>query len=564
MAFSSGTATSPRPGTTGWLLAAALALGSVIIYWPATGHSFVNYDDPLYVTKNLHVQSGLTWKGLAWAFGNIHGEETYWHPLTWMSHMLDCQLYGLKPWGHHLTNVLLHGVNVGLLFLVLRALFAAPARCALMALIFAFHPLQVDTVAWIAERKNLLATLFWLLSTWAYIAYAKRPQSSPSRITHHASRLYFTALLLFALGLLCKPVLVTLPCVLLLLDYWPLRRLTTFALTSPNPALRRVLLEKLPFLLLAAASCVVTLLSHQALGGLESATRFPFALRAANTLVSYAGYLEHFFWPAGLSVFYPYPTNWPIGEVLGCGVVLALLSVLVIRGARRWPALLVGWLWFLGVLVPFIGLVQAGEQAMADRFMYVPIIGLALAVVWGVGQLCNGRAGQRFRASAALAGVLVVALCVVLTRHQLQYWQEGEALFRHALRVTENNWLAHNNLGNELQRRGRSDEAIAQYEQVLRLRPTNIDAHNNLGTTLCLQGKGDQGIRHFEQALALKPSSAGTHNNLAVALYQQGRVPEAIFHFREAVRLKPDYADAQRNLARVLAASQSAAPAARP
>ena len=565
-----------------WLMAALLALVTIALYWPATGHDFVNYDDPLYVTDNAHVQAGLTWQGLAWAFGRVHGEGTYWHPLTWVSHMLDCQLYGLKPWGHHLTNVLLHAANAVLVFLVFRRMTGAFWRCAVLAALFAVHPLQVDTVAWVAERKNLLSALFWLLTTWAYVRYVEgrrknaecrmqKPEASglwsgvrsPWSLSHLPSSIfYLLSLGLFALGLMCKPVLVTLPFVLLLLDYWPLERKAEGRMRKAEAGAggtvqggtwpwMRLVWEKVPFLALAAASSVITMLAHHALGLLDSVSMLPWDTRLENALVSYVRYLGKTFWPSRLAVFYPYPDAWPIWEVVTCGLVLLVISGLVLGAARSRPWWLVGWFWFLGVLVPFIGLVQAGAQAMADRFMYVPVIGIIVAVVWGLAGLAKG--GRYRQIGLSVAGCAAVVVCLVLTRQQLGYWKDGEALFRHTLEVTESNYLAHNNLGYALYVKGHLDEAIRQFQEAIRLEPDHTDAHNNLGYAFYVKGQMDEAIRQYHEALRLNPDDADAHSNLGIALGNKGQTDEAIRQFQEAIRLKPGHVQAHYNLGIALA-----------
>jgi tetratricopeptide (TPR) repeat protein len=565
-----------------WLTVALLVVVTVALYWPATSHDFVNYDDPAYVTNNAQVQAGLTWQGLVWAFGQLHGEQTYWHPLTWVSHMLDCQLFGLKPAGHHLVNLLCHTVNTILVFLVFRQMTGAVWRCAVLAALFGLHPLQVDTVAWVAERKNLLGALFWLLTMWGYSGYVEahrlesKVQNLRSRFTFHVSHFYLLSLFCFVLGLMCKPVLVTLPFVLLLLDYWPLGRLRTQGLRL-KPLLPLVW-EKLPFFALAAASSLVTLLAHHSLGSLETAARLPLDLRLENALVSYLRYLGKVIWPSHLAVFYPYPEAWPAPQIACCVLLLLAISALVARAAPTRPYLFVGWFWFLGVLVPFIGLIQAGTQAMADRFAYVPLIGLLILLIWGTPALVN-----RWRCGVAalpVAAVVAILLCLALTRQQLGHWRDSETLFRHALEVTEKNTLAHNNLGKALldkgrideairhfrtathldyafayynlglalDRKGQAEEAIRQYQEAIRLRPDYADAHNNLGAALFNQGRIDEAIRQYQDALRLKPDDVTAHYNLGAAFAKRGQDDDASHHYHQTIRLKPDYADAHYNL----------------
>ena len=552
-------------------MAVLLALVTIALYWPVTRFDFVNYDDPLYVTENPHVQAGLTWEGLAWAFGRVHGEGTYWHPLTWVSHMVDCQLYGLKPWGHHLTSVLLHAANAVLVFLVFRRMTGAFWRCVVLAGIFALHPLQVDSVAWVTERKNLLSAFFWLLTTWAYVRYVQgatpSPGSSgtqPSTGPRPSSLYYALSLALFALGLMCKPILVTLPFVLLLLDYWPLGRMqnaepsdpqrptrntqhvTRNTVHGPRFTLLPLLVEKVPFFVLAAASSAITILAHQGLGMMDSASRLPWDLRLENALVSYGRYLAKTFWPCRLAVFYPLPAAWPMWEVVTCGLILLAISGLVLGTARTRPWLMVGWFWLLGVLVPSSGLIQAGAQAMADRFIYVPVIGVIVAAIWGMHGLA--KSGRQQPVALSVAGSAVVVLCAVLTRQQLGYWKDSETLFRHAVEVTENNYVAYDNLGTVLGQKGQLDEAIRQFQEAIRLKPDHANAHCNLGIALDKKGQTDEAIRQFQEAIRLKPDHANAHCNLGSALEKKGQMDEAMREFQEAIRLQPDHADAHNNL----------------
>ena len=601
-----------RPRWQSWAVVIFLVLLTAALYWPVTGHGFVTYDDGDYVTANRHIQAGVSWPALVWAFGHLHGEKTYWHPLTWVSHMVDCQMFGLKPMGHHLVNLAFHALNAALVFLVFRCMTGAFWRSAALAGLFAVHPLQVDTVAWVAERKNLLGALFWLLATWAYVRYAEtgeRAEHPTSNIQHptsndcahaprytlHARRFYLLALLFFALGLMCKPVLVTLPFVLLLLDYWPLARWrsleskvsslesTQHATRNTQRATRLLLLDKLPFLFLSALSCLITLLGHRQMGLLVAAHKLSVQARLENAVVAYVRYLGKAVWPSHLSVFYPIPDAWPAWAVAGCGALLLAVSALAILTARRRPYLLVGWFWFLGVLVPFIGLVQAGAQAMADRFAYLPLIGLLMAIIWGAHALLCGwglkaaigcgvgtprrgvRPDQNTDASArrpypsGILGIggatlaLALVACAALTRHQLGYWQDSEALFRHALAVTQDNYIACISLGASLDAKGQTDEAIRQYQLGLRLKPDYAIAHNDLGRALARKGQTDEAMREYHEALRLNPDYADAHCNLGTALAAQGQADEAIAQFREAVRLDPYCGDAFYNLGNELA-----------
>jgi protein O-mannosyl-transferase len=551
-----------------------LALLTLGVFWPVTWHGFTCYDDPDYVTNNPHVQAGLTWQGLSWAFGQLHGEHTYWHPLTWVSHMVDYQLFGSEPAGHHLVNVLFHALNAVLVFLVFRRMTRAFWRCAVLAGLFALHPLQVDTVAWVAERKNLLSAFFWLLAMWAYAGYAEgRRRKAECRIqdaqagngdgtsplTPHDSKFdlpafifYLLSLLFCALGLMCKPVLVTLPFVLLLLDYWPLQRLRLSTLNAQPSTLRRLVAEKVPFFLLATVSSVITIFGHRALMGLVGAAAgLPLQARIENALISYVRYLGKTVWPSRLAVFYPHPVSWAIWIVVLSTLLLLALSALAVANARRRPYLFVGWFWFLGVLVPFNGLIQAGSQAMADRFAYVPLLGLFLALVWGVYDLA---ARWRYHAFALPACATAAALlCLALTRQQVAYWKDDETLFRHALAVTENNAEAHYNLGMRLASRGAFDEAIRHYEEAIRIIPEDVDSHNGLGYALTVKGRLAEAMDQFRASLRLNPRDAPAHNNLGNLLARQHRVDEAIQHFTESLRWDTNNPEAHYNLGLALA-----------
>lgn len=533
-----------------WLLALLLGLVTVVLYWPAMRHDFLNYDDQVYVTENVHVQAGLSWAGVKWAFTNPVADN--WHPMTTLSHMMDCQMYGLKPWGHHLTSVLLHALNTMLVFLLLRGLTGSTWRSVVLAALFGWHPLHVESVAWVAERKDVLSTCFGLLALIFYVRYARSP------IANHQSRIvnYLLALFFLALGLMSKAMLVTWPFVMLLLDYWPLNRLSGSAFNvqgsqtrNPEPGTRNLwtlVWEKIPFFVLVAAMSVVTFIVQKQGGALRMGETLSFGARLGNALVSYCLYLAKLFWPVKLAVFYPHPGYWPLGEVLLAGGLLAGLSAFFWRQWRRQPFLLMGWLWFLGTLAPVIQLIQTGEHAMADRYTYIPLLGMLVVIVWGVVELTAKWRLQKL--GLAVAGLSALVLCVVLTRQQLGYWQDGETLFRHALAVTKNNVVARYNLGVALDKRGRNDEAISQYQEAIRLNPAYAEARSNLGTVFYKQGQTDKAIGQYQEAIRLDPDCVDAHNNLGTILYEQGKTDEAITQYQEAIRLKPDYIDAHYNL----------------
>jgi len=540
-----------------WLLAALLALVTVALYWPALHCDFVNLDDDVFVTDNPHVQGGLTWTAVKWAFSNTQ-QADYWAPMMWLSHILACQLFGLNPWGHHLINVLLHALNTALVFLLFRRLTGAPWRSFFVAALFGWHPLRVESVAWVTERKDVLSAFFGLLSLLCYakavtsdrwqVAGSEKivPTSFLSRVTCHLSPYYFWSLFLFALGLMSKAMLVTWPLVMLLLDWWPLER---FKIQGSRFRVQGLVLEKLPFFGLAAAASVVTVVAQKHGGAVISMVTMSLSMRIGNALISYCRYLGKLFWPANLAVLYPHPGHWPLTSEALAGGALLIITVFCFMARRPYPFLLMGWLWFVGMLVPVIGLVQAGAVAMADRFTYLPSLGLLVLVIWSASELARrGRYQVNF---LVVAGCGTIILCLGLTRHQLKYWTESEILFRHTLSITENNYLAHNNLGGTLGKKGRIEEAIRQFQETIRLNPDYAIAHYDLGTLLLGQGQFDDAIHQFQEAIRLKPDYAEAHNNLGMALEQKDRINEAIGQFQEAIRLKSDYVKARNNLGTV-------------
>jgi protein O-mannosyl-transferase len=567
---------SRRLAVIGLLLLTVVAFGRVL------NCDFVNLDDGIYVTENPAVQAGLTARGFRWAWTTFHAG--YWQPLTWLSLQLDAQLFRHdgRPdaYGFHQTNLLLHAANVLLLFGLLVSLTGRVDRSAVVAALFAVHPLRVESVAWVAERKDVLSTLFWILTLLAYVSYARRP--APGR--------YLLVTATYALGLLVKPMLVTLPCVLLLLDWWPLRRLAAgpagdSSAREPVPAgapasVWRLVAEKLPLLALAVAASVVTLRAQASAGAVPTIALLSVPDRLANAIRGYGGYLTGTFWPLSLSVFYPHPhSDWSAGPVVAAALVVAAVTVLVLW-LRRFPYLAVGWLWFLGTLVPVIGLVQAGEQALADRFTYVPHIGLLVALVWGTADLLDY---WRCPSTARVALALAVTGCLtVLTVIQIGNWTNSISLWQQALRVMPDNYFARANLGLVLLRKGdlkgaeehyraslqarpdaaeshynlgiiflrtdRAAEAADAFREELRLHPDFVNARYNLGMALARQARYAEAAEEYTRVLEVKPGDAETHLVLGVALAQAGKLDEAEHHFATAVELKPDYADARNNL----------------
>jgi tetratricopeptide (TPR) repeat protein len=512
---------------------AALAAGSVAVlalaaYAPIGdgSYQFLNVDDNEYVTENPHVQAGLTGPSLWWALTKFHSHN--WHPLTWMSLQLDWQLYGPNPLGFHITNVLLHAANAVLLFFALRSLTGAVGRSAVVAAFFAVHPLHVESVAWVAERKDVLSTLFWMLTLWAYSAYAAQPGGGR----------YLLTLVLFALGLMAKPMLVTLPCVLLLLDFWPLqRRGVGWGLVK----------EKLPFFALAAGCSLLTVAAQQHI--MQSLDLLPLPYRLANAPLAYLAYVRMMFWPRHLAVYYPHPgsdISFTLAAV-AAGLLLAV-TALTFWQARRRPYLAVGWLWYLGTLVPVIGLVQVGRQAYADRYTYVPLIGLFLLLAWGTYDFLGRLRLARLATGTVAVGL--VALCLGLTWQQLPIWRNSQTLWRHALDVCPSG-IAHQGLAMALEEQGRIDEARREYAEAVREDP-RPPAYNNVGLFLAKYGWRDEALEHFAQALALYPDHPSAHYNMGRILLEQGKLDEARQHLAETVRLTPDFASGHYYLGLVL------------
>jgi tetratricopeptide (TPR) repeat protein len=534
-----------RPRFIGLLL----ALITLLAYLPASRDGFVNYDDQDYVTENSVVQKGLTWTGIKWAFTTGHASN--WHPVTWLSHMADCELFGLNPGAHHLANVLFHTANVVLLLLLLLRLTGELWPAAFIAALFAWHPLHVESVAWISERKDVLSTFFALLTLLAYTRYAQhvtcdmgqetRTTSTLSPVTRRPLRFYWLALFFFALGLMSKPMLVTLPFVMLLLDYWPLKRVTSDQRWVSK--VMRLVLEKWPFFLLATVSCVVTFLVQSQRSGdaVASLELVPLHYRFCNALLSYGLYLLKLVWPVGLAVFYPLPDRltWILMVATVSAVVLIIISSFVWRAGRTHVYLPVGWLWFLVTLVPVIGLVQVGGAALADRYTYIPSIGVFIAVTFGVCGLAD-----RFQVpqkAIATAAVLILTICLILTENQLRYWHDSEALFAHALAVTKNNHVAHVNLGVALEQKGELNEALAEYRAAEQLAPELYHIHNNLGNLLDNLGHPNKALIEYRWAVLLNPSLPSLHNGEGVVLAELGRFDEALRQFKEAARLDPTY-----------------------
>lgn len=514
-----------------WHIGLLLVVVTVVVYGQVRTFEFVGLDDPYYVTDNPHIRSGLTWESLRWAFvADLTYNSPYadyWQPVTFLSRLLDVELFGFHPAGHHLMNLLFHALNVVLLFALLRRWTGARWASAFAAAVFAVHPLQVESVAWVTERKDVLSTCLALLTLWCYTGYARRPGAAR----------YILVLAMFALGLMAKAMLVTLPFVMLLLDYWPLGRVQLRA--GETRKTLRLIGEKAPLLLLSAGSLAVTLFTSSS----QPARELPLS----HIPGSYMWYIANILWPTGLCSRSPeLNLTIPVWEVAGSVSLLLAFSALAIWQARCRPFLLVGWLWFVGTLVPVVGL-----NPVADRFTYFPIIGLLICVAC----VANELAGRwpKLRIALAAVAVAVVGACMVAAWVQTRYWQNNLALFTRAIAASPNNYKALNNLGNTLLWQGRVDEAIARFEEALRIKPDEAPARDNLGSALAKQGRNDEAIAQFELAVQCEPNSYSAHNNWGALLARLGRHDEALAHFREALRLAPDFSDALNSLAWLLA-----------
>jgi len=520
-------------GTTSCGIAAALVVATAIVYAPIRHNAFVRYDDYGYIVDNPYVTAGLTWKSVGWAATAFHMGN--WHPLTLLSHIVDYQIFGLNAGAHHLVSVAVHILNTLLLFGVLARMTARPWRSAFVAGLFALHPLHVESVAWASERKDVLSTCFWLLSMWAYVGYVRRPNVPR----------YLVVLLMFLAALLSKPMAVTLPFALLLLDVWPLGRWS-----RQRPA--ALIIEKLPLILLAGIVSVITLAAQGKAGA--TAAVLPFSERAANAVVSYATYLAQMIWPARLAVLYIFEAPLPMWKIAGSLMLLVVLTAAALWEGRRSPYLLVGWLWYVGTLVPAIGLIHIGSEAMADRFTYVPLIGIFIILAWGIPDLL---ASWKYRqAACAAAAAAVLLACGIQTTHQVKLWRDTTTLFEHALAVTRDNYVAHSIIGLLEMEQGRRDDALPHYTEIVRVaakftpvEPYYSDAQYNIGLILAGRGDAEAAKAHYLAALATNPLHGKAHAGLAAILAAQGDTTGAVAQYREAVRVTPDLASAHTNLA---------------
>ncbi len=534
-----------------------LLLGTLVVYGQVHDYGFVGLDDPEYVSSNPYVHRGLTLDNLAWAFTS--NRDGNWFPLTWLSHMADYRFFGARSGLHHLTSVLLHAFSTLLLFAFLKRMTGFRWRSAVVAALFALHPLHVESVAWVAERKDVLSGLFWMLSLWGYARYIERPGIGR----------YLFVVAAFCLGLMSKPMIITLPCVLLLLDVWPLRRIALRESVAvrgpkqkarpaavPNRNVARVFWEKIPLFALSACSAVVTFIVQQKGGAVVPVGWIPLDLRVENALVSYGAYLVQTFWPERLVVFYPHPLSLPAWQIFLAGLVLLAISILALRSLRRFPYVAVGWFWYLGTLIPVIGLVQVGLQARADRYTYIPLIGIFLLVTWGTADVFQ----RLMPARSALAGMSVAACsaCLILTWHQVQYWKNSASLFSHAVEASSGNYLGYYGLGGVMREQGKLDEAVTFYSEAVRLFPSYAGAHGGLGAVYLKQGRLEEAIS--ELSIAISQASNQPEDrinedriNMGIALNRVGKPDEAIVQLMEAIRLDPDSSNAHYNLGTVYA-----------
>ncbi len=532
-----------------------LIITTLTVYWGVRNHDFLNYDDGVYITRNNHVKAGWTVEGVTWAFTTKF--HRHWHPLAWLSHMTDCQLFGLNPGWHHMSSLFLHLANTVLLFFVLNLITGALLRSAFVAALFALHPLHVEPVVWVASRKDVLSTFFWMLAMLVYVRYSKYPGFVR----------YILVLIAFILGLMSKSMVVTLPFVLLLMDYWPLKNplfgqskgerntLNHKPLQSIFQRLLelRVIWDKAALLIIVGASSVVALLAMQmkTVSNLDTLALLPTRHYISNTFVSYISYIGKMFWPVNLAIPYPRHHVISVWQAGGCGLLLICISFLVFWKRRHYPYLLVGWLWYLITLVPVIGIVRSGPGIMADRYTYIPLIGLFIIIAWGVPDLLKAWRYRRIML-ATLTGILLLGF-MTSSWFQVRYWKNSITLFKHTIDVTANNHEAHKNLGAALTVQGKLEEAIVHYSKALSIKPNYAEAYNKLGLALAAQGKLNEAVANYSKALSIKPDYAKAHNNLGLALAKQGKMEEASSHFSKALSIEPNYAEAHNNIGLVLA-----------
>jgi protein O-mannosyl-transferase len=520
-----------------------LTMAILAVYWQVGGFDFVNIDDPFYVKNNNIVGQGITLVGIKWAFTSVYVSN--WHPLTWISHMLDVQVFGMRPGLHHFTNVFIHIINTMLLFMLFKNMTGAVWRSAAVAALFALHPIHVESVAWISERKDVLSTFFWILTVTAYIWYIK--QRSLQR--------YLVVVISYILGLISKPMLVTLPFVLLLLDFWPLRRFEEDGPIGDKSSLRHLVSvnkfatlvrEKTPLIALAVISSGITFYAQNSGGSVVSQEIIPPATRMINAIISYVTYLEKMLWPLKLAAYYPYSQAFQPLIVIACASILLVITALVLLFVRYLPYLAVGWFWYIGTLIPVIGIIQVGDQSMADRYTYIPLIGVFLMVVWGLRDLL--RKWHYGKISLGSSFALIIIPLMWTTWVQIGYWKNSETLFRHTLDIAGNNYFAHFNLAVALYDKGDIDGAIEHYKEALQANPYHASSHKNLGNLLFLKGNIDEAIGHYISALKINKDDAGGYYNLGTVYYKKGNLKKAIEYFQLAIDKNPGYIEAMEKL----------------
>lgn len=531
-----------------YLVSLFLFVMTVMVYWQTGSHGFINFDDPEYVYENPYVKLGLTPATIKWAFTTFHASN--WHPLTWLSHLADVQFYGMHPFGHHITNVILHSANVVLLFLLLLRLTGFLWRSMVVAALFALHPLHVESVVWVSERKDVLSAFFWLATLFLYAEYVKT----------FGRRYYLLMFMMFAFGLMAKPMLVTLPFVLMLLDYWPLGRWSMGGVVAETSStrnscdaeipFRKLLQEKIPFLVLASVSCVLTLFAQQEGGAVNSFDNYSITMRIANAIVSYTGYLQKMFWPHNLAFFYPLPKAIPIMQLLTAACVFAVMTFISIRLLRKQPFMIVGWFWYVVTLLPVIGLIQVGGQSSADRYTYIPLIGIFILLIWWLCEL-TAKIPYRRLVLTAVSGIVLTG-CTLVTLRQISYWQNNVTLYSHALAVTNDNYIAHNNLGFALASEDKLFEATAHFNEAIRISPRFADAYLNLGNAFLKTGEIDRSIVFINKAIDLRPKFASAFLDLGVAMFRKGRFDDALDNFNRALAIDPFLGDGNYNKGVVL------------
>lgn len=523
-----------------------LAVMILTVYWPVQNYEFSHYDDTLYITKNYLAQQVISGKNIAAAFADVN--TGHWHPLTMISHMLDWQLFGDRAGGHHWTSVIIHIFNTILLFLFLHMATGAIWRSAFVAALFAVHPINVESVAWIAERKNVLSTFFWMTAMLSYVWYVRKP----------GWQRYLLIILSFALGLMSKPMLVTLPFVLLLLDYWPLKRTkiyqqgedqTTAVIAVKKEKISLLILEKIPLFVLSAVSIGLTLYAARSVKTIATLEAVPIMKRFANVIVSYGLYIKKLFWPFDLAVFYPLNYNIPFWHIFLAASLIIIITIFVCAYFRKFPYLPVGWFWYLGTLVPVIGIVQVGAQSMADRYAYVPFIGLSIMIAWGMFGIMKKLVSAKI---IVIIFTCIVVVLMILTHFQIKHWENSITLYQRAIKVTKENFVAHLNLGLYLNEINKPRQAIYYLNIARKFNKEDTMLHGGLGIALARMGKHAEAVEEYKTALRIQPRNARAHNNLGVSLMRLGRNDEAEKHFREAIKLELEYPHAHYYLARIL------------